>query len=140
MAWDLGDAARGRARDEAEESDRSCKRDPVKAVLQGRCDVDGARRELAFDTRAEAREAAVDTETGARGQDQKPGTKDEGKRWQQRSVVDREEWEGRSGRVSTFSDSSRPARSELPNAAVLTLLTQYDLQHFTASLYGRCSC
>ena len=74
----------------------SHERHPMKAHLHGRCNVDGARRELAFGTKAETGGAVAGAGTGARRQEQKPGTKDEGKRWQQRFVDRKEKVNGES--------------------------------------------
>ena len=65
-------------------------RDPVRALLQGRCDVDEARRGLACQRQADTRAAVASVKTGARGQDCKPRTNDEGNRGQQR-LFDRKE-------------------------------------------------
>ena len=66
----------------------------TKAHLHRRCDVDGARRALAFDTRAEEREDVPGAGAGVRRKDRKPGTKDGGKRQQQRFVDRKQKGEG----------------------------------------------
>jgi hypothetical protein len=83
----------------------------VRALLNGRSDVDGVRQELTFDTQAEVREAMAGTGAGERRQYQKPGTKDEGKRRQQRFVDRKDKVDG------TFLDSTD---RRIPNANKLS--------------------